>query len=484
MQAGQGNGASESFGHPSAQDIEGLAVPQGSSNNGGCSVAQDRATEPAAKDKTEVLHNRDEATDLTEATQAEKHTAADLLMLLANSHQEKLSTASGFQSARRTDEGDVDELDLNMTTASVAEKQPSQPEQISASYNSSELDCSSLAAEPSLQDAKKLRKYTKNARAQHDRLLEKTRDSLRATYSCLTACKRAHFKLSRDSSFAAFLKSKHPGCDKLKRALAATSQYDRTRSLQQLMVLWGIQNWFHVPSWDEWDKEVESLGGDISSMTKEIMDSGFFDQPPKEVKSVFREFPLVSYYTMAARRHTEAIETGLRLHRELAAFCDRKRSLLSTFVDWRQYSMFDSEAFGVDAWAMTKLISQNSDFLSQFERMVGMEINNSTLMTIYDHYPILRNGESAFWSQNSTELLALHGRHTDIAWMMPAMKVEVKTDDSSSEKDESGDEENLDTVKGAEVGEETGSEESLTLKAETEETSSEEEEVTDRPPTN
>lgn len=247
------------------------------------------------------------------------------------------------------------------------------------------------------------------------------------------------------------------------------------------MLLWGLQNWFDVLSWGEWDKEVESLDEDMSRMTKEIMNSGFFDQPPEEVKLVFREFPLVSYYTIAARRHTEAAETGLRLYREFAALCDRKRSLLSTFVDWGQHSLFDSKAAGVDGWAMTKMIGQKSDFLSQFETIVGMESNNSTFTAICNRHRILWSGESGFWSQKWTELLALNGRHVDMTWMMPAIKAEVKMNDSLSEEDEDDEEEDLDTVKGADAGEETGSE-SSTLREDTVDTSSEEE-VTDRPPT-
>lgn len=453
VRAGKGNGA------------ERLAVPQGSSDTEGCLVAQDRATEAAAQDE------------------AKRRAAADALISLASPRHETLPTTRGSQNARGTDEGDVDGRDLNMTTASVAAKQPSQPEPGPTSHNPSPLDCSSPAPKQSGKDAKKLRKYTKTAQVQYDALLEKIRAAGQATRTCLSACNTAQYRFWNDGSIEDFVYSPYSGCRKLRQAWAATNEHDRARRQQIWTIQWGLKHLFPSHSLDEWIKAVDAMADTVSTMTKDFLDSGFFDKPPEDVKAAFRRFPTVSGYTSALSRYAESMETRFRLFRELAAFCDRKRGLESVFVDQRPDSLADLEAAGFEDMQTCAKMNLNNKFLLKIEEMTDLEPkileSVSRWDAISEQHPILERHDAL-------------DSYMEITARLMGENLKVEPGDCSS-KEVNVEEEKLKTGKGAgsaeeeEKGrsaEETESVASSTVKAETEEMPSEGEEAMEAPRSN
>lgn len=221
----------------------------------------------------------------------------------------------------------------------------------------------------------------------------------------------------------------------------------------------------------------------VSTMTKDFLDSGFFDQPPEDVKAAFRRFPTVSGYTSALSRYAESMETRFRLFRELAAFCDRKRGLESVFVDQRPDSLADLEAAGFEDMQTCAKMNLNNKFLLKIEEMTDLapKILESAPKwdAIGEQHPILERHDAL-------------DSYIKVTTRIMGVNLKVEPGDCSSKTEVSVEEEKLKTGKGAgsaeeEKGrsaEETESVASSTVKAETEEMPSEGEEAMEAPRSN
>lgn len=355
--AGKENGASRFSEHPGAHSEELLAILRTSSTSKGCAIAEGQEAGPAAQGET----------DSNGFQIAKCVAAADALISLADSQGKPAPAVSDCQATGQMSEGEVGGGDLNVTAASIATKQPSQPEQNSNLDAELRTDCVSLVLGPSQQDMKKQRKYANKCRVQYQRWIEKLRVSEEDVVSRLKTWRSAHCQMlrcerSKPYSYWTILATSH-GCYKLREACLAVAIQTMVFREQLVTTKAGLQYLLWLYPWDDWGREIWAITEERSSTAKKYLDSDFFARPPADVVLLLKTWPPLSLYMTVLGQWVEGMKGLIQEYFEFAAFCDRKGGMPSVFEDLHPSTAIQLPATQ-QTWDMNKEIE---DMIAFFE---------------------------------------------------------------------------------------------------------------------